>query len=108
MAHCALPRGEPSWPSLDRAGKVRAPAGGVTFDDVELNWYPKQGDQPLASSRGQLIDHLALSVANLEAWESKLRQEGVKILMKPYALGSLRALLIEGPSREVIELVETK
>jgi catechol 2,3-dioxygenase-like lactoylglutathione lyase family enzyme len=105
-ASCKVPRGEPSWPSLERRGTIRAPAGGVTFDDVELNWYPKQGDTPLAASRGQLMDHVALSVSNLDAWAAKLRREGVRILSEPYALAGTRAMLIEGPSREAIELVE--
>jgi catechol 2,3-dioxygenase-like lactoylglutathione lyase family enzyme len=103
---CKVPRGEPSWPSLTKPGTIRAPAGGVTFDDVELNWYPRQGDRPLASSRGQLMDHVALSVANLDAWVAKLRTENVRILQEPYRLGTTRAAMIEGPSREAIELVE--
>jgi hypothetical protein len=35
-----------------------------------------------------------------------LRQNGVRILKRPYRFGSGRAALIEGPSREAIELVE--
>jgi catechol 2,3-dioxygenase-like lactoylglutathione lyase family enzyme len=104
-AACSVPRGEPTWPSLERQGTIRAPAGGVTFDDVELNWYPRQGARPLASSRGQLMDHVGLSVADLDAWVAKLRAESVKILAEPYRLGDTRAVLIEGPSREAIELV---
>jgi catechol 2,3-dioxygenase-like lactoylglutathione lyase family enzyme len=105
---CREPRGEPSWPSLERQGTIRAPAGGVMFDDVELNWYPPQGDRPLASSRGQLIDHVALSVTNVDEWAAKLRAENVRILEPPYRLGNTRAMLIEGPSREAIELVEAR
>jgi|SRR5581483_6128557 len=105
---CRVSRGEPTWPSLDRMGTVRAPAGGVTFDDVELNWYPRQGSVPLVSPRGQLMDHIALSVSDLDAWSQKLRAEGVTILKPPYALGRTRAVMIEGPSREAIEIVEVK
>jgi len=54
------------------------------------------------------MDHVALSVTNLDAWVAKLSGEGVKLLRSPYALGDTRAVLVEGPSREAIELVELK
>jgi 4-hydroxyphenylpyruvate dioxygenase-like putative hemolysin len=63
-------------------------------------------DRPLVSTRGHLVDHFALSVTNLDAWIAKLRSEGVKFLEQPYKIGSTRAIMIEGPSREAIELVE--
>jgi 4-hydroxyphenylpyruvate dioxygenase-like putative hemolysin len=68
----------------------------------------RQGDKALVSTRGHLYDHIALSVADLDAWLAKLRSEGVTILEAPYPLGDSRAALIEGPSREAIELVEVK
>ena len=37
---------------------------------------------------------------------AKFRAEGVRVLAPPYRLGDHRAVLIEGPSREAIELVE--
>jgi 4-hydroxyphenylpyruvate dioxygenase-like putative hemolysin len=55
-----------------------------------------------------LQDHIAFSVADLDAWVSKLRDEGVTFLEPPYPLGDTRAVLIEGPSREALELVEVK
>lgn len=55
-----------------------------------------------------LRSHFALSVAHLDAWLKKLRGEAVKIRQKPYKLGDTRAFMIEGPSREQIELVEIK
>jgi 4-hydroxyphenylpyruvate dioxygenase-like putative hemolysin len=73
-----------------------------------MMWYANQGDRPLASSRGQLQDHIALSVSDLDAWIDKLRREGVKFLEEPYRLGDTRAIMIEGPSREALELVEVK
>ena len=106
-ATCQVPRGpDRSWPALDREGMFRAPAAAVVFGDVALPWYVRQGDRPLASTRGQLYDHLALSVADLDAWMAKLRGEGVTILEEPYPLGETRAAMIEGPSREALELVE--
>ena len=107
-ADCQVPLAEPTWLSLDRRGTVRTPAAGVVFDDVEMNWYQWAGKSPLASSRGQAIDHVGLSVADLDAWLAKLRRKGVTILQQPYRLGGTRAFLIEGPSRERIELVEQR
>jgi hypothetical protein len=53
-------------------------------------------------------DHIGLSVTDLDSWMEKLRGEGVKFLEGPYKLGDTRAVMIEGPSREAIELVEVK
>ncbi|HEV2202173.1 MAG TPA: VOC family protein [Bryobacteraceae bacterium] len=102
-----------SWPALEKGGMLRSPTGGVLFDDVALNWYvnPSYAPgpyKPLAPTRGQLYDHFALSVADLDAWTAKLQKERVKFLGKPYKLGDSRAVMIEGPSREAIELVEVK
>jgi hypothetical protein len=106
-ANCKVPRPERSWVSLEREGMLRQLAG-VTFDDIQVIWHVQQHETPLAPSRGQVIDHFALSVADLDAWSSKLHHEGVKFLTKPYKLGDTRAVMIEGPSREAIELVEIK
>jgi catechol 2,3-dioxygenase-like lactoylglutathione lyase family enzyme len=104
---CAVPRGpERSWPALEREGMFRSPSAAVVFGDVALPWYMRQGNQPLVSSRGHLYDHIALSVADLDAWVTKLRREGVTFLEEPYTLGDTRAVMIEGPSREALELVE--
>ena len=73
---------------------------------MALFWYTRPGDQPLASTLGQGLDHLAFAVDDLDAWVAKLRREKVLILREPYRFGSTRAVLIEGPSREAIELVE--
>jgi catechol 2,3-dioxygenase-like lactoylglutathione lyase family enzyme len=108
-ADCKVARGaERGWPALDKEGMYRIPQAGVLYDDVSLSWYMNQGDRPLAGTRGHLADHFALSVGNLDAWVSKLRGEGVKFLQQPYKVGDLRAVMIEGPSHEAIELVEVK
>jgi catechol 2,3-dioxygenase-like lactoylglutathione lyase family enzyme len=106
-ANCKVPRPEISWPSLERGGMLRQPAG-VTFSDVAITWHVQQNETPLAPSRGHVIDHFALSVADLDTWMAKLHREGVRFLTKPSRLGDTRGVLIEGPSREAIELVEIK
>jgi catechol 2,3-dioxygenase-like lactoylglutathione lyase family enzyme len=97
-----------TWPALERQGMFRTPTAGVTFGDVSMNWYMRQTETPLAPTRGHLMDHVGLSVANLDAWAAKLRAERVKFLEEPHRLGDTRAFMIEGPSREAIELVEVK
>ena len=106
---CRVPRGEDrTWPALNREGMFRTPRAGVEFGDVVLTWYANQGDEPLVDPRGQLQDHIAFSVADLDAWIAKLRSEGVTFLQEPYALGDTRAVMIQGPSREALELVEVR
>jgi catechol 2,3-dioxygenase-like lactoylglutathione lyase family enzyme len=106
-ANCKVPRGaDRTWPALDVDGMYRTPAAGVVFGSVAVNWYMRQGDRPLVGTRGRLVDHIALSVTNLDAWIAKLRGERVTFLGDPYRLGGARAVLIEGPSLEALELVE--
>ncbi len=104
---CRVPRGpDRSWPALEREGMFRAPFAAVVFGDVAFPSYMRQSDAPLVSSRGHLYDHVALSVLDLDAWIAKLRSEGVRFLEEPYKLGDTRAVMIEGPSHEALELVE--
>jgi len=106
-ASCEVPRGlDRTFPALEADGLFRTPSGGVAFGDVALPWYMRQGDQPLASTRGHLYDHFGLSVTELDAWVDKLRNEGIGVLEEPYTLGDTRAVMITGPSQEAIELVE--
>jgi catechol 2,3-dioxygenase-like lactoylglutathione lyase family enzyme len=105
---CKVARGaERSWPALEREGMYRSPSAAVVFGDVAFPCYMKQGDTPLVSSRGHLYDHIALSVTDFDSRIAKLRRDGVRILEAPYKLGDTRAVMIEGPSREAIELVES-
>ena len=75
--NCRTPRGaDPSWPSLDQKGTYRFPTGGVSFDDVAMNWYVNQTGEPLAPTIGHLMDHVSLSVSDLDAWIAKLKGGG--------------------------------
>jgi hypothetical protein len=109
-ADCRVSRDlEVSWPSTYTSGHHRIPPPQlVYFGDVTLRWYMNQEARPLASTRGQLMDHIALRVNDLDAWIGKLKRESVKFLEQPYTFGNGRAVMIEGPSLEAIELVETK
>jgi catechol 2,3-dioxygenase-like lactoylglutathione lyase family enzyme len=108
-ATCRVERGpDRTFPALEPEGMFRTPGAAVVFGDVALLWYMRQGEQPLARGRGHVYDHIALSVTDLDAWVTKLRGEGVRFLEEPYRLGDTRAVMIEGPSREALELVEVK
>lgn len=108
--NCRVERGpDKTWPALEHAGMYRTPSiTNTVFGDVSLFWYMNQGDTPAAPSRGHLMDHIALSVTDLDAWVAKLRDGGVTFLQQPYTVGEHRAVMIEGPSREAIELIEIR
>ncbi len=105
---CKVPRGDKSFPALVKGGMYRIPASGVMFDDVNFIWPVNQSDTPLKSHEGHVLDRIALSVPNLDAWNAKLKGEGVKFLQDTHPLGDTRAFMIEGPSGERLEIVEVK
>lgn len=109
-ANCKVERGpDKTLPALDWDGMYRTPAVQTTvFGDVSLYMYMNQGSTPLGPTRGHLMDHFAVGVANLDAWLAKLKGENVMILEQPYKIGDTRAFMIEGPSKEAIEVIEVK
>ena len=100
-----MPKSEHSFPSVEKVGTRRQPGGGAAFGPVSLNWFVSQSDTPLAPTRGQLVDHIAVTVPTLDPWIAKLKAENVTFLQQPYAFGEMRAIMIEGPSREAIEII---
>jgi hypothetical protein len=104
-ATCKVPKSEHSFPSVEKVGTRRQPGGGAAFGPVSLNWFVSQSDTPLAPTRGQLVDHIAVSVPTLDSWIAKLKAENVTFLQQPYKFGDIRAIMIEGPSRESIEII---
>jgi len=107
-ANCHVARGVLTWPSLTKGGMYRDPVAGVRFSDVAMNWYMNQTDKPLAATRGHLMDSVGLGVSDLDAWVAKLKAENVVFLRPEFRIGDTRAVMIEGPSHEAIELVEVK
>jgi len=78
-----------------------------------MSWYPRQcvegrcgADQPLVPSRGQVYDHVAFTVENLDAWFARLTAEEVTILEEPHTFGGTRAFMIEDLDGLAVELVE--
>src|SRR5438105_3742596 len=108
-ANCEEPRGtQKTWPALEVDGMYRAPSVAIAFGDVSMGGYMRQGDRPLVDTRGHVVDHVGLGVADLNAWFAKLRGESVKILEPTHKIGESRAFMIEGPSKEAIEIIEVK
>ena len=107
-ANCRVPRGVLTWPSLTKGGMYRYPTAGVQFSDVSMSWYMDQTDKPLAGTQGHLMDSVGLGVSDLDAWVAKLKAENVTFLKQPFKIGDTRAVMIEGPSHEALELVEVK
>ena len=109
-ANCRVERGpDKTLPALDWDGMFRTPAVQTTmFGDVSLYFYMNQGRTPAGPTRGHLMDHFAISVADLDAWIGKLKGENITFLEQPYRIGEFRAVMIEGPSKEAIEIVEVK
>jgi catechol 2,3-dioxygenase-like lactoylglutathione lyase family enzyme len=106
-ANCKQEYEEVTWPSLTKDGMHRNPAGSAAIADmVSILIRPWHG--PYISSRGQAIDHFALSVSDLDATVARLKGEGVKILEDIHPWGTMRAAMIEGPDLAAIELVEVK
>jgi hypothetical protein len=109
-ADCTNPRtvyAPPTWPSFAKTGFVRDPAGGVSFDDISISIRPWPGGG-LVDTRGHIVDHWALSTADLNATVARLKGEGVKFLEEIHPWGTGRAAMIQGPDRIAIELVEIK
>lgn len=106
-ANCKQLYAPPTWPSFSKTGFVRDPAGGVSFDDISISIRPWPGGG-LVSTRGHIVDHWALSTADLNATVMRLKGEGVKFLEDIHPWGAGRAAMIEGPDRIALELVEIK
>ncbi len=102
-----------SWPSLEPVGTIRGLRSTVRFANGSMSSYPRQcvgdrcgSDQPLVPSRGQVFDHVAFAIDDVDASHARLRREGVTILEGPYPFGDTRALMIEDLDGLAIELVE--
>ena len=64
---------------------------------------------PFASTRGQRIDHFALSGDELDSTLTRLRAASVRVLVPPAPfINAARAAIIEGPDGVAIELIERR
>jgi hypothetical protein len=106
-SECRQPYAAPTFPSFARTGTVRAPLGRVEFGDIAIAINPWPGGG-LAGTRGQVVDHWALGVADISGTVARLKGGGIKFLEEIHSWANTRAAMIEGPDRVAIELVEVK
>ncbi len=112
---CDVAIGEVSYPTFLPRGQLRSPIGSVRLANAGWAWYTRQCrdgrcgpelDRPLSRSRGQVVDHVALSYPDLEPLLAHLERAGIPILEGPYAFGDQRAVLIEDLDGLALELIE--
>lgn len=103
---CEVPFAAPSEP----LGVIRSPATTVRIGEINLIIYPRQRPGPIVSTRGHVVDHIAVSYPDVAAALERLRKSGVRVLeeLHPFGNCNSRAAMIEGPDSIAIELVERK
>ena len=112
---CAVEIGDVSYPSFLPVGQLRTPIASVRLDNAGWMWYSRQCrdgrcgpelDRPLVPSRGQVVDHVAVTYPDLDPVLAHLEATGVSILEGPYPFGETRAVLIEDLDGLALELIE--
>jgi catechol 2,3-dioxygenase-like lactoylglutathione lyase family enzyme len=76
-----------------------APSSSMMMDNVNIIIYPQEyfGLHTLESTRGHVVDHIAISVPNVDEAIAKLKASGVKVIDQRF---------IEGPDKMRIEIVQ--
>lgn len=114
---CDVAPGEVTFPTYMRQGQLRIPAGNARVANLNWLWYPRQcrmgrcgagNDQPLARSRGQVVDHIGVTYPSLEPVLAHLKAKKVPILEGPYTFAGRRAVLVEDPDGLAFELIEAE
>jgi catechol 2,3-dioxygenase-like lactoylglutathione lyase family enzyme len=96
-----------------------APSASFTMDDVNFIIYPVQyartskwpywdGRATFESTQGHVVDHIGISVDNLDDAIAKLKAAGVKATDEPRSVagGKIKYAFIEGPDKMRIEIIE--
>ncbi len=98
-------------------GIPTGPSASLQVDAVTFFWYPTaharalyggqwKGRTTYASNRGRVIDHVALSVDNLDETLTRLRAAGVRVLSSPRRANGVRSAFIQAPDNMELEVVE--
>jgi catechol 2,3-dioxygenase-like lactoylglutathione lyase family enzyme len=107
-------------PRISLTGLQVGPSSNINFDNVNLIIYPVEyakkayaedweGIDELQSTRGNVNDHIGVSVPDLDAALQALRGAGVAVTQEPVSVSpQLRYAFIEGPDRIAIEVIEDK
>ncbi len=114
---CAVEIGDVSFPSFLPVGQLRTPIASVRLANAGWMWYSRQCrdgrcgpelDRPLSPSRGQVVDHVAVTYPDLDPVLAHLEATGVPLLEGPYPFGDTRAVLIEDLDGLALELIEAE
>jgi catechol 2,3-dioxygenase-like lactoylglutathione lyase family enzyme len=98
-------------------GIPTGPSASSQLDAVTFFWYPTahpkalyggewKGRTQYASNRGRVIDHVAVSVDDLDQTLARLRAEGVTVLAAPKTANGMRSAFVQAPDRMELEIVE--
>jgi len=98
-------------------GIPTGPSASSQLDGVTFFWYPTahakalyggqwKGRTQYASNRGRVLDHVAVSVDNLDETVARLRSEGVTVLAAPLTTNGLRSAFVQAPDHMELEIVE--
>jgi catechol 2,3-dioxygenase-like lactoylglutathione lyase family enzyme len=98
-------------------GIPTGPSASMQLDNVTFWIYPTahakalyggqwKGRTGFATNRGRALDHVAVSVDDLDATLARLKQENVRIISGPHKADGLRSAFIEAPDKMELEIVE--
>jgi predicted enzyme related to lactoylglutathione lyase len=95
------------------------PSSSFMMDNVSVIIYPMEyaisshmpgweNRKTFESTKGRVVDHIGISVENLDDAMSRLRKEGVTVMDEPKSIagGKVKYAFIEGPDKMRIELIE--
>jgi hypothetical protein len=95
------------------------PSSSMMMDNVNIIIYPVQyartdkwpsweGRQAFESTKGHVVDHIGVSVDNLDDAIAKLKAAGVMVIEEPRAAagGKIKFAFIEGPDKMRIEVIQ--
>jgi catechol 2,3-dioxygenase-like lactoylglutathione lyase family enzyme len=109
-----------SSPAVHRYRDVQiGPSASFTMDNVSFILYPMEyaisshmagweNRKTLEPTKGRVIDHIGISVDNLDDSLAKLKKEGVIVTDEPKSIagGKIKYAFIEGPDKMRIEVIE--
>jgi catechol 2,3-dioxygenase-like lactoylglutathione lyase family enzyme len=98
-------------------GIPTGPSASLQLDAVTFFWYPTahakalyggqwKGRTRYATNRGRVIDHVGLSVDDLDATIARLKAAGVSVLSPPRTRDGIRSAFVEAPDGMELEVVE--
>jgi predicted enzyme related to lactoylglutathione lyase len=96
-----------------------APSASFMMDDVNVIIYPMEyaisshmpgweNRKTFEPTKGRVVDHIGISVENLDDAIARLRKEGVTVTDEPKSVagGKIKYAFIEGPDKMRIEIIE--